>query len=291
MHYYQFNIADYRKDTVHLTPIEHYIYRTLIDWYYLDEKPISKETQVVTRRLGLGLEHSQNIQNVLSDFFKLKENGWHHARIELDIREYGFQVEKNRLNGKLGGRPKKTQVVTTGLPNETTSQPLGNPNQEPITTNHKPLTTNQEPSPTVGHVSKLVPTNSVEPFVGKEKKIKKEIQNPTAPATPLPDFIDPELWQKYCDFRKAKNGKGWTRAGHDYEIEQCVKLHALGQNVNACIKQAISRSWSGIFPVKSQNSQQGELVDFNGVQLTKAGADTAANGLEFIKRMKEKNEQ
>ena len=38
MHYYKFNIADYRKDTGHLSTIEHGIYRQLIDWYYLDEQ-------------------------------------------------------------------------------------------------------------------------------------------------------------------------------------------------------------------------------------------------------------
>ena len=65
MHYYQFNIADYRKDTIHLTPIEHYIYRTLIDWYYLDEQPIPKETQSVIRRLGLVTENEQLVINVL----------------------------------------------------------------------------------------------------------------------------------------------------------------------------------------------------------------------------------
>ncbi|MER2164727.1 MAG: DUF1376 domain-containing protein, partial [Psychrobacter alimentarius] len=35
MHYYSFNIADYKKDTAHLKPMEHYIYRSLIDLYYL----------------------------------------------------------------------------------------------------------------------------------------------------------------------------------------------------------------------------------------------------------------
>ena len=56
MHYYQFNISDYRADTAHLNIIEHGIYRQLIDWYYLDEKPIPKETQVVMRRLCLGFD-------------------------------------------------------------------------------------------------------------------------------------------------------------------------------------------------------------------------------------------
>ena len=41
MHYYQFNIADYRKDTGFLTYEEHGIYRQLIDQYHLDEKPFN----------------------------------------------------------------------------------------------------------------------------------------------------------------------------------------------------------------------------------------------------------
>ena len=135
MHYYKFNIADYRKDTVHLSVIEHGIYRQLIDWYYLDEKPIPLETQVVSRRLRLGSEsETQALQNVLSDFFLQKENGYVHKRIEVDIKDYHEQVVKNQLNGKRGGRPKKTQSVPSGLPDESQN----NPNHKPITNNHKP---------------------------------------------------------------------------------------------------------------------------------------------------------
>ena len=139
MHYYQFNIADYRKDTYHLTPIEHYIYRTLIDWYYLDEQPIPKITQVVSRRLGLGSDMEPNISNVLKDFFIERENGWHHRRIDDEINEYHSQCDKNKTNGKLGGRPKKTQVVTSGNPELTDSNPVVT-----LTTNHKPLTTKEK---------------------------------------------------------------------------------------------------------------------------------------------------
>lgn len=136
MHYYKFNIADYRKDTAHLTIIEHGIYRQLIDWYYLDEKPIPSETQVVSRRLRLGLESEiQALQNVLSDFFQTTKNGYVHKRIEVDIKDYQEQVAKNQANGKRGGRPKKTQSVIDGLPDESQK----NPNQEPLTINHKPL--------------------------------------------------------------------------------------------------------------------------------------------------------
>jgi uncharacterized protein YdaU (DUF1376 family) len=134
MHYYKFNIADYRKDTGHLSTIEHGIYRQLIDWYYLDEQPIPEETQMVIRRLRLGSDEVIFLQNVLSDFFVLGKKGYEHKRIEVEIKDYQEQVEKNKNNGKLGGRPKKTQSVISGLPDESQN----NPNQEPLTINHKP---------------------------------------------------------------------------------------------------------------------------------------------------------
>ena len=136
MHYYQFNISDYRADTAHLNIIEHGIYRQLIDWYYLDEKPIPKETQVVMRRLCLGSDNLHNLQNVLKDFFLESELGYVHNRISRELEHYHAQHAKNRVNGKLGGRPKKTQVVSKK--NHMATQI--NPNQELITNNHKPIT-------------------------------------------------------------------------------------------------------------------------------------------------------
>ena len=136
MHYYKFNIADYRKDTGHLTTIEHGIYRQLIDWQYLDEQPIPLETQVVMRRLRLGSEHETSLLNVLSDFFAKGDEGYSQTRIKFEINEYHENAKKNKKNGKLGGRPKKTQSVISRNPDESQN----NPNHKPITTNHKPLT-------------------------------------------------------------------------------------------------------------------------------------------------------
>jgi len=133
MHYYSHNIGDYRKDTAHLSTLEHGIYRQLIDWYYLDEKPIPKETQVVIRRLRLVSESDiQSLKNVLEDFFILGDDGYHQTRCDTEIAGYHGLAEKNRTNGKLGGRPKKTQTKPTENPNESQK----NPNQEPLTNNH-----------------------------------------------------------------------------------------------------------------------------------------------------------
>lgn len=137
MHYYTFNVGDYRKDTGHLTTLEHGIYRQLLDWYYLDETPIPKETQTVIRRLRLGSDSDiQSLQNVLNDFFVLQEDGYHQGHCDTVIAKYHDNAEKNKANGKLGGRPKKTQSVILGNPTETEVKG----NHKPITNNHKPIT-------------------------------------------------------------------------------------------------------------------------------------------------------
>jgi len=139
MHYYIFNIADYRKDTGHLSTLEHGIYRQLLDWYYLDEKPIPKENQSVLRRLRLGSDSdSLALQNVLNDFFVLRDDGYHQVRCDVEIKDYHHKAEVNKANGKLGGRPKKTQSVILANPMESESK-----TKKTLTSNHKPVTNNQ----------------------------------------------------------------------------------------------------------------------------------------------------
>jgi len=139
MHYYQFNIADYRKDTGHLTLLEHGIYRQLLDTYYLDEKPI--ETQSVIRRLSIKTQDEKEaFENVIGDFFVLSDCGNHynHSRSNTEISKYHDKAKTARVNGGKGGRPKKprkTQPVNLGSENKP---------RRKLTTNHKPLTTNKD---------------------------------------------------------------------------------------------------------------------------------------------------
>lgn len=140
MNYYQHHIGDYRRDTAHLSLLEHGVYRQLLDWYYLSEDPIPKETQVVFRRLCARTEAEfEAIETVLKEFFFL-DSGWHHKRCDAEIQAYQSNCKKNKLNGKLGGRPKKTQSVILGFENETQTKP-----KQKATNNQEPLTNNQEP--------------------------------------------------------------------------------------------------------------------------------------------------
>lgn len=141
MHYYKFNIGDYARSTRHLSNEEDLAYRRLLDMYYENEAPIPLETQWVARRLRVA---SEVVDIVLQDMFERTEDGWKHSRCEADIAEYHKNAERNRENGKRGGRPKTVSKKPKQNPVGSQSDASGNP-VVTLTTNHKPLTTNQEP--------------------------------------------------------------------------------------------------------------------------------------------------
>jgi len=127
MHYFQFHIGDYRAATAHLSNDEDLAYRRLLDMYYDTENQIPLDTQWVAKRLRMDCDV---VKAVLQDMFKLTETGWHHGRCETVIEQYHAMAEKNRANGRLGGR-KKNPVATD-------SQPIAKAtiNNELITNNH-----------------------------------------------------------------------------------------------------------------------------------------------------------
>ena len=131
MNYYKRHLGDYARDTGHLTALEHGIYTLLLDWYYINERPIPKDK---AKRIAKG--NPIATQTVLSEFFLATENGWAHRYADRIIDEFHVKSDHNREAGKLGGRPKKTQTVSKPNPEIT------------LATSHKPLATkDQEQKP------------------------------------------------------------------------------------------------------------------------------------------------
>jgi len=134
MHYYQFNIGDYKAATAHLTNEEDLAYRRLLDMYYDSETKIPLDIQWVARRIRV---EASVIRDVLNDMFDKHDDGWFHARCQEVIVAYHAMAEKNRANGKMGGR-KKNPV---GNPLATDTQPIAKAtiNYKLETINHKPI--------------------------------------------------------------------------------------------------------------------------------------------------------
>lgn len=156
MHYYQFNIADYRKDTMHLSRLEHSIYRDLIDWCYLDEAPIPLDLSLVSRKLRLcSTDDERALNNVLTDFFECTNEGYTQKRIQQEIDSFHLSIANASKAGKASAEARKNKQLERTL-NECST------NQEPITNNQEPIVIAQD----------------------KPARVKK-------PATSLPDDFEP----------------------------------------------------------------------------------------------------
>lgn len=132
LHYYTHNIGDYRRDTSHLTLLEHGVYRQLLDQYYLNEEPISLDLEKVHRHLSIKTDEEKNaLTNVLQDFFNETESGYVHKRCDDTINEYQNKSEK------------ASQAAKIRWGKQTQSERIPNAKQ---TNNHKPITINQKPN-------------------------------------------------------------------------------------------------------------------------------------------------
>lgn len=139
MHYYQHHIGDYRKDTTHLSFLEHGIYRHLLDSYYLNEIPLSGDLDKLMRSHSIrNADEKQALCNVLADFFLLTKKGYVHARCDVEIEAFHSKSEKARdaANARWANRNK--DVDANAMQTHSESNAIGMPtnNQEPITNNH-----------------------------------------------------------------------------------------------------------------------------------------------------------
>ena len=135
MHYYQFNIGDYTSHTKGLSLLEDLAYRRLIDEYYLSEGPFAVESHVLARKIGMK-DHVEEVDYILSNFFKPTIDGWIHKRADKEIQKYKDFAEagKKGASKRWGGHSLPIAPLWGGdsPPNPT---PLANNNQEPITIN------------------------------------------------------------------------------------------------------------------------------------------------------------
>lgn len=134
MHYYQHHIGDFIRDTSRLSDEQCMAYMRLIWAYYESEQPLPNNPRSLAFRIG---SSEEVVSLILDSFFNLDGDTWRHTRCDSEIAEYEAICNRNRTNGKAGGRPKKTQPVSNGLPEEAQPEPRRNPNQYPVTSNQE----------------------------------------------------------------------------------------------------------------------------------------------------------
>jgi len=145
MHYYEHNIGDYRRDTGHLTLLEHGIYRSLIDTYYLTQQPLFSDIAKIMRAHCVRTADEQKaLENVLSDFFVLTERGYEHKRCEEGIEGYTEKSAKSKKAAEARwSKNSKSDAENMQTQCERIPDAIPTINHKPITNNHEPITMNQ----------------------------------------------------------------------------------------------------------------------------------------------------
>jgi uncharacterized protein YdaU (DUF1376 family)/predicted secreted protein len=145
MHYYQFNIGDYKSHTDHLDLLEDLAFRRMMDWCYLHECPLPLDINEIAKKI-LMRTHTESIAYVLSEFFVKSEDGYVNNRILKEVKSFKAKSDKARKSAEARWSKKETQ--SEGNANALKTQSEGN-------AKHKTLTNKQEQSNKRSMSSKL----------------------------------------------------------------------------------------------------------------------------------------
>lgn len=104
MNYFTLHLGDYAEATSHLSLIEDGIYFRLIRKYYAREKPLPADLDKIAEwAVARSRQERQALDKVLSEFFELRDDGYHQQRCDEAIADYlegEPEREAKRENGK-----------------------------------------------------------------------------------------------------------------------------------------------------------------------------------------------
>jgi len=222
VYYYCFNIPHYRMDTAHLSPIEHYIYRTLLDTLYLDERPIKNNINTITRKLKLS--DSTDVERVLNEFFTLVDERWNNKRVEREIAHFRSRIQQQSKAGKASAKQREQKK----------NKKLGN----------RRSTSVQRKS------------TSVQPIKNQESIInnKENTQYIITLDLTIPDWLPENVFISFIEHRNGIN-KPLSKLGAKLLITKLTKIREDGFDPVECINTAIEACWTTVWPPSQRSGK------------------------------------
>lgn len=106
MNFYPRFPAHYVAKTLHLTMEQDGAYSRLLDWCYMNERPIPDEQRYAIAR-ATKLSEKRAVNFVIREFFSLTSSGWENERVSYEIERARPAIDAAKANGRKGGRPRK----------------------------------------------------------------------------------------------------------------------------------------------------------------------------------------
>lgn len=88
------------------------------------------------------------------------------------------------------------------------------------------------------------PLVSTEPKQVPKKAVRTK--NAAAPLS-LPEWLDPELWDRWVAYRRKRDRAQATSDSMTLWIRSMTEIHAGGHDLKAAVEASISNNWKGIF--------------------------------------------
>lgn len=245
MNYYEHHMGDYLKATAHLSALEDCFYRRALDWYYSNEKPLpSDEAQVARLLRAQGVSERKAVKDVLSEFFALTNDGWRNKRADSEIADFHVRLEKNRENGKKGGRPRKPKQnpkITDGFIS-------ANPNESETKGHQSPDSSNQSSS-----------------LRSEEKRAPRSV-SVSAEQLASEHGVDKQVAADWLTVRKAKKSP-LTQTALDNLI---TEFATAGLSTADGVRMCVERGWVGFKPDWLKNGVSHETATNHRRRLTPA---------------------
>lgn len=249
MKYYSFFISDYTNATFWISDQQDLIYRRLLDVYYDSESPLSRDLNVIFRKIRMkkSKRNFADLEFILTTYFEKTDEGWSHKKCNYVINEFRKKSKINQVNGRKGGRPKK--------------EPNGFVDETDIEPEEKRSTTEEEAGQNLYKI---------------KTKIKTKIKNNNTPLTPLggdcvvsspdpelegsenqnapkkpervktktpdrPPGVSEQVWSDFLAHRKSHRASLTETALRAIEREAGIA----GMSLDAALTECVVRGWRG----------------------------------------------
>lgn len=245
MYYYEHNIGDYRKDTAHLSIIEHGVYRLLLDYYYMSEQAIPLDYAKVMRSLCVrSAEEKQAFENVLQDFFERTEIGYLHKRCELELDAYRKRSKSASDSAKVRWQKVKAEKLSQNDAPDVQPQIERNANASDDHANASKNDANHltnKPSNQQTNNQKDIGAQAPSADADQQsEKVTKIILSDKEVASRYPD-VDKVVMQTFLAVRKKKKATNSVLALETIERE----AKKAGITIEAAFRFSIDRDWKG----------------------------------------------
>lgn len=175
MKYYQHNIGDFAILTQGLDLESVGIVIRMIDRMMSTEKPIKSQWVY----LAFQGQTQDKAICILESLFEEKEDGWVLPVLVENIEQYQRNAQKNRENGKKGGRPRKTETQTkpSGFSEESQTEAKKNLTNKPLTSKpiNQEVISDAQAKPSPKKTSLVKPDGVSEQVFGEWQKHKKKV--------------------------------------------------------------------------------------------------------------------